>query len=165
MLNWYFYGGRGNDIVYSPSYEDAIYGFYGQMDGEDGDDILYGPHKIASSDSIDGGEGNDKIIGGDDNYGQYFYGEGGDDIIYGGDNTGTDVPYYQWLHGDLNSLYGYAYEDYYPGLGGNDQIWAGNGTSYELWVTGGPYDDKIWSGNDHTGDIIIYGDNQQRLGF
>ncbi|MES2678088.1 MAG: tandem-95 repeat protein, partial [Pseudomonadota bacterium] len=81
-----FYGGDGNDKIWSNAGNDKIFGGDGNdeiysgkgndtIDGGSGDDVIYG------------GDGNDVILGGEGN--NKIYGEAGDDIIFAG--TGADV--------------------------------------------------------------------------
>ena len=75
--------------------------------------------------TIYGGDGNDKIVLGNDNISQYAYAEDGDDIIYGGDRfTG-----FQNLHGDTPVAISNGLE-----LGGNDKIYGGSNATGETLI-------------------------------
>lgn len=146
-----FKGGDGNDTVEVAAYGDAeesntIEDFY----GDDGDDVLRGSHKIYAS-ALYGGNGQDKVYGGDGTR-NYLYGDGGDDWLHGGDNAKAMV-----IYGDT----------FLEQTGGDDVIYGGNnGTNGQLLV-GGKGDDKIFSGTgmndpeDSSDDegINVFGDN------
>ena len=77
------YGGDGNDKIFGPSFVNQDVGGYGNvtLDGGDGDDLIdlgdqnYGNYGY-------GGAGNDKIIGGISINGQKLFGDEGDDKIW-----------------------------------------------------------------------------------
>ena len=99
---------------------------------------------------IQGGEGSDKIVAGNQYAFQKVYGEDQDDIIYGGDGGTTS----EHLFGDYE-LEGIGT----PLRGGNDKIYGGNDMVATQTIAGGTFDDQIWSGSNVSGDIKIYGDN------
>lgn len=117
--NWVFVGGGGNDTVtYTWGVFDGI--------GGGGDDVFLAENTeyvspdeiIPSTAHIDGGDGNDTIIGGTS-----F------DIFSGGDG------------GDI--LFGNAYDDVLHGNAGNDTIDGGEGNDL---LSGGQGDDEIFGG-------------------
>ena len=78
------------------------------------------------------------------------FGGDGNDKIYGGNNLLVVT-----LHGDPELGYG----DYNDEDGGDDQIWAGDGGSV-LNIIGGQYNDKIYAGSDTNTVTSIFGDKQ-----
>lgn len=143
--------GTGDDQVKGGDGRDDIYGMAGAdvLLGEAGDDRIYGdgnatflatvPTAAAASqhgsDFIDGGEGNDLLIG--QGAGDSIYGGAGNDTIFGDDRDPQNTPIS--VHGD----------DYLDGEGGNDLIFGGGGK------------DTIYGGAD---DDTLFGDDiAQRL--
>ena len=90
------YGGFGDDTWLVTAYGDVMptalpnateYHF-----GEEGNDYVHGSHKATDSQYIYGGDGHDRLVGGDGIVADYgaIFGNDGDDIIYGGHKlTGT----------------------------------------------------------------------------
>ena len=108
-------------------------------------------HKVSSI-AIQGGEGSDKIIGGDANGEQSIYGGDLADIIYGGDFGSGD----QKLFGDFME----NGQTRIPILGGNDKIYGGSNIAGDQIIAGGTFDDKIFSGSNISGrQVKLYGDN------
>lgn len=128
--------GRGNDLVQNFSNKP------GSIDGGEGDDRLVGG---VAGEQITGGDGRDFITGGhgsdtiDGGYGHdVIHGEGGADLING--RSGNDL------------IYGNEGADRIFGDEGNDQILAGADMDY---VFGGAGNDILWSGD---GDDQLFGD-------
>jgi Ca2+-binding RTX toxin-like protein len=151
-----FNGTSGNDFVEGTIYSDTFYlyegndtgygdnrsfpGYYGNdtLYGGDGNDTLYGEYPFAtpspyigSSDYLDGGNGDDLLVG--DSGGTYIYTRGNDTLLGGNGN---------------DSLFGYGYNDSLDGGDGNDYLngggpdYAGNNT-----LLGGIGNDTLLSGN------------------
>ena len=62
-----FYGGDGNDKI-TPTPKDHMRGLWNEDEygyGGDGNDFIHGSHKLSGLWLVSGGEGDDKIIGGD----------------------------------------------------------------------------------------------------
>ncbi|WP_313807401.1 cadherin domain-containing protein [Sphingobium sp.] len=185
-----YLGGQGTDIMYGSNLNDAIVynngvisGGFGSFDNieqfwlADGDDIIdlsahgAGGIDYAKDVLIQGGEGNDIIIGGagKDN----LQGDGGNDIIFGwrGSDTisggaGDDILYgddlgYNGISGD-DTLDGGSGDDTLDGGSGNDQLYGGRGKDK---LSGGDGNDMLYggAGDDSlaggAGDDILYGDD------
>ena len=142
-----FKGGDGNDTVEVAAYGDAeelntVEYFY----GDDGDDVIRGSHKIYAS-YLYGGNGQDKVYGGDGTR-NYLYGDGGDDWLHGGDNA------------DAMVIYGDTFGEQ---TGGDDVIYGGNnGTNGQLLV-GGKGDDKIFSGTGMNNPAHSHGSAEEGI--
>ncbi|WP_281061287.1 cadherin domain-containing protein [Sphingobium sp. Sx8-8] len=181
-----FLGGLGTDILYGSNLNDAIFynngtisGGFGGFDNieqfwlADGDDIIdlsaHGPGGIDYTKDIlvQGGEGNDQIIGGagKDN----LQGDGGNDIIFGwrGSDTisggaGDDI-----LYGDDLGFNGISGDDTLDGGTGNDILYGGRGKDK---LTGGDGNDILYGGagddslSGGAGDDILYGDDDLTSG-
>ena len=181
-----FLGGQGTDILYGSNLNDAIVynngvisGGFGSFDNieqfwlADGDDIIdLSAHGAGGIDYIkdvlvQGGEGNDIIIGGagKDN----LQGDGGNDIIFGwrGSDTisggaGDDI-----LYGDDLGFNGISGDDTLDGGSGNDILYGGRGKDK---LTGGDGNDILYggAGDDNlsggAGDDILYGDDDTASG-
>ncbi|RQO54416.1 hypothetical protein DBR47_22460 [Paucibacter sp. KBW04] len=135
--------GTGSDYVHGGSDKDLIFGM-GKDDiifGDDGSDIIYGDGGLPDgssvvwalpedhgADVIDGGQGDDWIIG-----------QGNSDIIFGG--IGDDRI---WGDSDEDDLpVQYAGDDFIFGGEGADSIGGGSGNDY---LEGGTGTDTIWGG-------------------
>lgn len=152
-------GGTGNDII----------------DGNDGNDTIYGDIQPVSSvpntinggtDDLDGGNGNDHIFAG-----------GGNDTIYGnqGDTAGTDADTIAgdggnddiFSHGGNDLVYGDAGASgfynrgtpssifdspYDPDVGGDDEIFSGAGNDTVLAGGGNDYVEDTVGNNNLSGD-------------
>ncbi|WP_150292018.1 cadherin domain-containing protein [Sphingobium estronivorans] len=176
-----YLGGQGTDIMYGSNLNDAILynngvmsGGFGSFDNieqfwlADGDDIIdLSAHGAGGVDYmkdvlVQGGEGNDIIIGGagKDN----LQGDGGNDIIFGwrGSDTisggaGDDI-----LYGDDLGNNGISGDDTLDGGSGNDILYGGRGKDK---LTGGDGNDMLYGGagddslSGGAGDDILYGDD------
>ncbi|KKW93655.1 calcium-binding protein [Sphingobium chungbukense] len=181
-----YLGGQGTDIMYGSNLNDAILynngvisGGFGSFDNieqfwlADGDDIIdlsaHGPGGIdyLKDVLVQGGEGNDIIIGGagKDN----LQGDGGNDIIFGwrGSDTisggaGDDI-----LYGDDLGNNGISGDDTLDGGSGNDILYGGRGKDK---LTGGDGNDILYGGagddslSGGAGDDILYGDDDNVSG-
>jgi Ca2+-binding RTX toxin-like protein len=181
-----YLGGQGTDIMYGSNLNDAIFynngvisGGFGSFDNieqfwlADGDDIIdlsaHGPGGVdyLKDVLVQGGEGNDIIIGGagKDN----LQGDGGNDIIFGwrGSDTisggaGDDI-----LYGDDLGNNGISGDDTLDGGSGNDILYGGrgkdklNGGDGNDILYGGAGDDSLSGG---AGDDILYGDDDNNSG-
>ena len=114
-------GGLGNDYLY------AGRGLGERIDGEEGEDVIYGSDEGA--DMLYGGAGRDQI-----------YGQGGDDTISG--------------DADDDHLDGGAGTDIVMGGLGNDTLYGGGGVGDQL--DGGDGDDVL-HGSDDGADVIVGG--------
>ncbi|WP_375194580.1 cadherin domain-containing protein [Sphingobium sp.] len=181
-----FLGGQGTDILYGSNLNDAIFynngaisGGFGGFDNieqfwlADGDDIIdLSAHGAGGIDYlkdvlVQGGEGNDQIIGGagKDN----LQGDGGNDIIFGwrGSDTisggsGDDI-----LYGDDLGYNNISGDDTLDGGAGNDILYGGRGKDK---LTGGDGIDILYgeAGDDSlsggAGDDILHGDDDLSSG-
>ena len=120
--------------------------------GEAGNDVIRGSHKAKWS-RLQGGDGHDKVYGGDGHGGgdDYLLGNDGDDWIKGGDYSAS----LQELHGDSIEYYGDEYNDT-----GDDLIYGGNNGMSGQLITGGYGSDKIFSGAGIVGD---YGSGTNKI--
>lgn len=159
----YFYGGDGNDTVEVAAYGDLedsstpeIEYFY----GDDGDDVIRGSHKASVYQRLEGGNGQDKLYGGDGAAQVYLAGNDGDDWLQGGDNaTGPQ------------DIYGDTYGSPESQTGGDDVIYGGNNGEDSQFLVGGKGSDKIFSGHgmeNADGDsnkysVTVYGDNYHEI--
>ena len=89
------YGGFGDDTWLVTAYgdvEDAVKNMSEYHFGEEGNDYIHGSHKATGDQYIYGGDGHDRLVGGDGITGDYqqIAGNDGDDIIYGGNNIMGD---------------------------------------------------------------------------
>ncbi len=123
----YVRGGTGNDYLY------AGRGLGEHIDGEDGDDTIYGSDEGA--DTLSGGAGQDQIYGQAGN--DTITGDDGDDHLDGG--IGVDV-----ISGGL----------------GNDTLYGGGGVGDQL--SGDAGDDTL-HGSDDGADIILGGDGRDTI--
>ncbi|SHN29960.1 Ca2+-binding protein, RTX toxin-related [Rhizobacter sp. OV335] len=162
----YVFAGTGNDIVSGGAGRDDIYGMGGSdvLNGDDGDDRIYGdgpsqydPSLIVyaapqdhGADVIDGGAGNDLLIG--QGQGDDLYGGTGDDSLYGDDrdsmNTTPDVNGNDYLDGgDGNDkLIGGGRDDQLFGGGGDDSLWGDSGS---VSPSDGAYLPPSYHGDDY----------------
>ncbi len=119
-----FFGGSGDDTIYSRQGNDIVYGGDGDdyIDTCEGDDIVYGGN---GNDTILGGEGNDLLYGedGDDN----IQTGGGHDTVYGG--AGNDT------------IFAVSGTGYLNGGEGNDIITVGSRGNFT--IEGGRGDDIL----------------------
>ncbi|RNC81702.1 MAG: hypothetical protein ED559_07920 [Phycisphaera sp.] len=124
--------------------------YVNDVDGKDGDDILYGGD---GADKLKGGSGLDYLVGdaGDDKL------EGGkdNDILYGGDGSdelkgGSGLDYLLGDAGD-DKLKGEKGDDNLKGGEGNDELDGGSGLDY---LAGEAGDDDIDAGKGD--DVIVY---------
>ena len=138
------HGFNGMDVVYMRD------GVNGQIQGEAGNDIIYGGNGKnnikgeAGNDEIHGGAGNDTLKG--NNGTDILYGDSGKDKLYGQDGDDT-------LHGGngIDKLYGGTGSDELHGDAGNDKLYGGTGA------------DKLYGGDGNdvltgqTGNDELYG--------
>ena len=122
------------------------------VDGGAGNDIIIGNNSAnklngdAGDDRLFGGIGNDRLNGGDDN--DRLFGEAGKDLLIGGD--GNDI-----LNGgdDNDRLFGEVGKDLLKGGSGNDRL---NGDAGDDRLFGGIGNDRLNGGDDNDrlfGDI------------
>lgn len=179
-------GGLGTDVIYGSNLSDAIFynngvisGGIGSFDNieqfwlADGDDVIdlsahgSGGVDYAKNVLVQGGEGNDIIIGGagKDN----LQGDGGNDIIFGwrgsdtiSGGTGDDI-----LYGDDMGFNGISGDDTIDGGSGNDILYGGRGKDK---LAGGDGNDMLYGGagddslSGGAGDDILYGDDDDVSG-
>ncbi|MDB5874493.1 MAG: hypothetical protein JWQ07_3935, partial [Ramlibacter sp.] len=140
-------GGDGNDVILGMDHSDLLMGDAGDDfilgDGTQGNDpTTFTPLERHGADFIDGGEGNDVMLG-----------QGGDDVLYGGD--GNDQA---WGDGalDNNDQASKAVEfqgnDYLDGEDGDDSL-TGGGKDDTLY--GGTGNDKLWGDGGHAGEVLL----------
>ena len=137
-------GGSGNDVIIGNVLNN-------QIDGQDGDDTIYGYDGFdrlvgsAGNDVIYGGASRDTIIGAADDdiiYGEQgfdlLYGWAGNDTIFGGDNADT-------ILGDVGEdiLFGEQGSDLIDGGADNDVLIGGNGHDT---LDGGKQNDIMFGG-------------------
>ncbi len=147
----------GNDILYGTSQKDTL-------KSKDGNDIVLGLGNTGGGnkpESLDGGNGNDELIGdanvfvplqppvgapGDDklnggNGDDFVAADQGNDELIGGQGAGEDV-----MHGgaDNDGLVGGNGDDELHGGSGNDVLNGGNGNDF---LFGGLNDDDLTGGN------------------
>ena len=169
---FYGYGGDGNDTfertaTYGEVDDDTFDLNYAEyIFGGAGNDIIRGTHKVEDVNRLYGGEGEDKIYGGDYGMDPRVAGGAGDDWIDGGDNQqGTEVIYgdsadfvNDWS--DYKSSYGAENPRYYQTNTGNDVIYGGDNGAGDSYIHGGYGDDKLIGGHGLTGDYgYIWGDS------
>jgi len=148
--NEYLFGGAGNDLIRATHGNDSGAGYvYGiqYLYGGDGQDKIYGGDAVDGKQTMAGGDGDDWLVGGDGGDGdtQYIYGDSAD---HSDDWNGTDY-YEEW---SVNNPW-YMMTDT-----GNDVIYGGDYTQ-DQYLIGGYGDDKIFSGNDNQETYVyIYGD-------
>jgi Ca2+-binding RTX toxin-like protein len=135
-------GGADGDYIWGNDGEDVILGDNGKvtMPGEVIELIETTDPAIGGSDTIEGNEDKDIILGGA--YGDDIWGNAGDDYLLG-DNGKVTMP------GEVVELI----ETTDPAIGGSDTIEGNDGDDV---ILGGAFGDDIW-GND--GNDIILGDN------
>lgn len=127
------------------------------IDGGRGDDVIVGTSVIdvirggSGNDQIWGGAGNDTLIGddGDDE----LMGDSGNDTLTGG--NGADE---LWGGGGNDLLNGQAGDDKLYGGTGNDQAYGGDGFD-KIWGESG--NDQLWGGN--FADMLYGGDGTDNL--
>ncbi len=119
-----------------------------QISGLGGNDVIQAFGKFTVNElKIDGGAGDDTIIGSD--RGDLLFGSGGDDVIHGG--LGED----ELQGGEGNDeLFGEEGTDALFGGDGNDSLYGGEG--FDI-VYGGLGQDYLEAGDDLLGDLL-YGD-------
>ncbi|UCE72957.1 MAG: DUF4347 domain-containing protein [Methanomassiliicoccales archaeon] len=148
-------GNDGDDIILGGTAADDIW-------GNDGADIILGDNgkitmpdevieviettdpTVGGSDTIEGNDGDDKILGGAE--GDDIWGNNGEDVILG-DNGRLDFV----VDSDANTLD--LIETTNATIGGIDTI---EGNEDDDVILGGPYGDFIWG---HEGDDLILGDS------
>ncbi len=172
------YGGVAEDHVKGGTGNDLIAGFAGRdsLFGEDGDDVLFGDvtegaigsgttgiytfPEFHAADYLDGGAGNDVLIG--DGGADELHGGTGADILIG-DESSLDESWHgaDYLDGgaDDDELYGYGKDDVLYGGAGNDYL-EGDSSTVAFAVHGNDYLDG-GDGNDHVqgdgGDDTLFG--------
>ncbi|MEW9856569.1 cadherin domain-containing protein [Novosphingobium sp. M1R2S20] len=178
-------GDTNTDVVYGSNLSDALFynngvisGGFGSFDNieqfwlGDGDDFIdltaQGPAGIdyAKSVLVQGGLGNDVIIGGagKDN----LQGDAGDDIIFGwrGSDTISGGAGNDLLYGDDLGLNNISGDDIVDGGAGNDILYGGRGSDK---LSGGDDNDVLYgqAGGDNlsggAGDDILYGDDPDTI--
>ncbi|WP_290429084.1 calcium-binding protein [Caenimonas aquaedulcis] len=183
-------GGEGQDLIYGMGATDVLW-------GDAGDDVIYGdgptnnpdgslltwaPADTHATDFIDGGEGNDTMLGqgGDDE----VWGDDGNDMIYGDDRDTIVTPVA--LHGS-DYIDGEAGDDTLFGGGTDDELYGGSGSDVMYGddslaervpeasqgddfldgeegndrLIGGAKDDQLFGG---TGDDVIWADDGGHIG-
>ncbi|QMT41304.1 hypothetical protein [Neisseria shayeganii] len=120
-------------------------------------------HRVAAdgaTDFLDGGYGNDLLIGQDG--GDYLYGGHGDDILWGDDNRNHDVAGHDYLSGGEGNdvLHGGKGNDVLIGGRGGDRLLGGEGADVYLFHSGdlqNAADTDTISDSDGQGAIMIDG--------
>ena len=166
------YAGVGADIVHGGDDSDDISGMAGNdvLYGDDGGDRIFGdgtirndavtytPAELHGKDVIDGGAGNDTLLGqGNDDV---ILGGDGNDKIYGDDRRNADTP--PEAAGN-DRLQGGADDDTIIGGGRNDEILGGTGND-KLYGDAGPRDPaNPLAAKFHGDDYIDGGDGNDYL--
>ncbi|MGB0713535.1 MAG: calcium-binding protein, partial [Gammaproteobacteria bacterium] len=111
------------------------------LSGTDGDDVLTGMGHTWFTEVLDGGAGNDRLVGGSDN--DELYGGDGDDVLEGGGHNDR-------LHGGAGNdkLYGGTHGDVLDGGAGDDLLDAGRSLGHWTdantnYLTGGTGNDTL----------------------
>ncbi|KIU45314.1 MULTISPECIES: calcium-binding protein [Bradyrhizobium] len=146
------YGGSGNDILYSNARD--LLGVV--LEGGAGDDTLVGG-VIGGSETLHGDAGNDLLVGADETASEY--GGSDNDVLYSGSAAGHG----SFLSGDdgNDSLYAGAGNDLLVGGAGNDLLVGGAGSDS---LYGGAGDDVLYSGsNSFHGTLLDGGDGNDVL--
>lgn len=135
-------GGTAGDDIWGHTGEDIILGDNGKitMPDEVVDMVETTDPSIGGSDTIEGNEADDIILGGAD--GDDIWGNDGEDIILG-DNGKVTMPDEVVEQVETTD----------PAIGGSDTI---EGNAGDDCILGGAEGDDIWG---HTGDDVILGDN------
>jgi len=167
------HGGDGDDtwIIQDYATVDAASGTDGPNDsnandygfGGAGDDLVRGTHKVTGYGVHYGGDGSDKVYGGDATDFNLLVGNAGDDWIEGGDFTGD-----QYIYGDnVSDVTDFDYGGDYAGEFdflrdvGDDFIYGGDSGTGVQELTGGYGDDKLIGGSNIAGITMIYGDHRE----
>jgi len=172
--DFYGYGGDGDDtFIRTASYGDTSdTGDVAPNTGEyvfggAGNDIISGTHNVVEFSWLYGGDGEDKIYGGDANPNALYIGGDGDDWIESGDNATGD----EYIYGDSPDLkddstfdyivaYGDADPRYVTNDRGDDVIYGGDNVAGDSYIHGGYGNDKIIGGHGLQSDYVkIYGDS------
>ena len=124
-------------------------GGHDEIDGNDGDDLIYGGD---GNDDINPRDANDVVLGGD----------GNDYIWEGAFGGGNDL---FWGEGGDDRVKGEQGNDFLSGGIGNDTLSGGAGDDY---LSGGAGDDYLeaffsWGGDDVGNDILSGGDGNDTL--
>ena len=153
-------GGAAVDNLYGSSGDNVLTGLAGSdnLFGYDGNDTIYGFGPVGSgvdddtTDYIDGGIGNDTLLGGGGI--DYLYGGADNDVMHGG--TGVDVLYGNDGNDSLFGLSGSGTDDgttdYMDGGAGNDTLYGNGGIDY---LYGGIGSDTLDGGD---GVDVLYGE-------
>lgn len=155
-------GREGNDNITGNDGDDIIIGGSGRdmLKGMGGDDIFYLFHSDSEYDSVNGGDGFDRMLGefGNEIFRFHnFSGENTVELIDGGGGfnqiAGTDgsnvLDFSNTTLVNITQIMGFAGNDHIKGSAGNDVIYGGAGQDT---VSGGAGDDRYWfsvgDGND-----------------
>ena len=190
------YGENGNDRLYGQSGNDVLVGGNGNdvLDGGSGNDIAQfssrantidlrttafqstgdGRDRLISIEHVNGGGGNDRIIGNHanncirgQNGNDYIWGQNGNDHIYG--NNGND-----YLYGNAGDdwIYGGPGNDTLTGNHGNDKLWGREGRDIFKVSKGAGYDrimdfkngqDRILLGSGTAGVKLVNNSGDSRI--
>lgn len=136
--------------------------------GGAGNDVVRGTHKFTTSQSLIGGDGHDKVYGGDgggstaDLHLQLLAGNDGDDWLEAGDNHTGKI----FVYGDSAKIniengsdgYGNGSSSAISKDVGDDVLYGGDGTAGTQYLVGGYGDDKLFGGSNTTGTVKLFGD-------
>lgn len=162
------FGGDGDDTWFVEDYGavDANANTDEKAWGGAGNDVVRGTHKFTEGQSLIGGDGHDKVYGGDGGGStasnlQLLAGNDGDDWLEAGDNHTGDIV----MYGDS------AFENFVIGSdgygngstssnkeAGDDVLYGGDGTAGDKLLIGGYGDDKLFAGSNTTGQVRLFGD-------
>ena len=150
------FGGYGDDMILAKSVDDTAGGPSARLYGDEGNDKIYGIHKLSNLSRLEGNDGDDKLISGEEIMVlSSIEGNGGNDIIYGADSGTQEI-----FIGDQSRLDITNEENDMPSIGGNDKIYGSSNLTGNSLLIGGVFDDLILSGDNIGGDVTIYGDNR-----
>ena len=86
------FGGYGDDMILAKSVDDTAGGPSARLYGDEGNDKIYGIHKLSNLSRLEGNDGDDKLISGEEIMVlSSIEGNGGNDIIYGADSGTQEI--------------------------------------------------------------------------
>ena len=85
-------GGYGDDMILAQDLDDTVGGTRARIYGNEGNDKIYGIHRLSTLSRLEGNDGDDKLISGEEIMVlSSIEGNGGNDIIYGADSGTQEI--------------------------------------------------------------------------